>query len=218
MKLKIILITFLVVLVISGCSSIREFIDQVEIGNSFSDFSSGFSNILTGDGNFTGKAKESLASQVSMEIDIGEEVEPSVAMVQDLEEPFNVYIEIEDVSKNDFILFITENDREVVEEELDEELWDEWDKFQHLLAQEIDNLNISHNDTSFDEDTSFNKDTVDKIRKIINVKNNTADLTANLEMNINAIPYSGYIRCDFVKSSDWLVSKITVSVQPDDSN
>ncbi len=213
MRKKPLIILFLIIftLGISGCGIIQKIQDQIDIANSFADFAPGFSDVLEGSDDLPQNAQDSLASQVSMEIEIGPENNTSSSDISISEEDFSVHIKIENVSKSDFIVFLNATDRD----EVPADLQDEWEKYDYLRSQDISNISIFADGTSLDDDISFDRDTISDIRGIIDVGNNVATLQAQLEMDINTVTYSGYLKADFIKSNDdWKIEALEMKLQP----
>ena len=224
MKFKIagLLLSLLLILALTGCDSydspIQRFINQVEIGNTFSDFAPGYSNVLAGARDLSSRAERSLASRVSQEILIEDiELDPEIATIKlseipclNTQESFELSIVLENVSKADFVDFLQAEDVDDVKEELQEE----WVKFDNLISQEITDVRIFHEDVDFDEAPEFDSDTVSKIRRIIDVSNNTGSLQAQISMKINEVDYEGIIKAGFTKSgNDWKVSGIEINLE-----
>lgn len=213
MKTKLLVIIFLIIftLSISGCGIIQKIQDQIDIANSFADFAPGFSDVLEGSDNLPHNAQDSLASQVSMEIEIGPENNNSSSDISISDEVFSVHIKIENVSKSDFITFLTAT----AKEDVPVALQDEWDEYDKLRSQDISNISIFADGTPLDEDISFDRDTINDIRGIIDVGNNIATLQAQLEMDINTVTYAGYLKAGFIKSNDdWKIEAIEIKLQP----
>ncbi len=206
---------FILVLILtlgfSGCGIIQRIQDEIDIANVFADFAPGFTGVLEGDDSLPKKAQDTLASQVSLKVEVGNDLNTSSSDVFISDNPFSVQFEIKNVSKDDFIVFLTATDRD----EVLPELQDEWDKYDLLRSQDISNISIFADGTKLDEDTTFDRDTISDIRGIIDVGNNVATLQAQLEMDINEIPHSGYLKAGLRKSGDdWKIDSLKIVLNP----
>ncbi len=197
----------------SGCGIIQEIQDQIDIANSFADFAPGFSDVLEGENELPQKAQNVMASQLSMEIEIGPENNNTTSDIIISDEDFSVYIKIEDVSKDDFITFLTATEKGDVPTALQ----DDWEEYDKLRSQDISNISIFADGTPLDGDISFDRGTISDIRGIIDVGNNVATLQAQLEMDINDVTYSGYLKAGFIKvNEDWKIEAIEIKLQPEE--
>ena len=212
MKIKVsILLLGLLVFTLTGCSTVREFVDQIEISNQFSKFAPEFAEVLENQGSFSSSAEGTLFSTVSLEMAIEGLPEAGGVLTQNEINYFS--FKIENVSREKFIVFLTANEKEEVAEELQEK----WEKYDYLRSQNLSNIEIysEENGTKFDDDTSFDSGTIGQIREIINVKNNTAELTAYITMEINDDPYSGSISGGFIKNEEWKINSLELNLSQD---
>lgn len=203
------LIPFLI-LTFSGCGIVQEIKDQVSIANTFADFATSFSGALSGENDFPQKAKDTLASSVSMEMNVGnEDVNTTIFGLDNNETPLSISFKIENVPRDDFITFLTA----IHSDEVPEDLRDAWEEYNYLRSQNLENIIISANDTTFDEDTSFDTDTIRAIRAMIDVGKNTATLQVSVQMDINEIAYSGPLKIDLIKNGDeWKISNLELDL------
>ncbi len=228
-KTGVIVLCFLVIVGLAGCDGIfSRFIARVEIGNTFSDFAPGFSSALVEGGtSLSGRAKNSLASQVSMNFEIPDKemleagaaglssaaTNPPAATLEEEvyhSESDTFHMNIEDVSKDDFIAFLEAGNVDDVPADLQ----DEWLKLDYLRQQNISNVNIFHDDVDFGEEPDFDSDTVGAIRNIISVDNSSGSLAAELGMDINEISYAGSINVSFLKiNDDWRISGLELYLE-----
>jgi len=212
MKIKVsILLLGLLVFTLTGCSTVREFVDQIEISNQFSKFAPEFAEVLENQGSFSSSAEGTLFSTVSLEMAIEGLPEAGGVLTQNETNYFS--FKIENVSREEFIVFLTANEKEEVAQELQEK----WEKYDYLRSQNLSNIEIysEENGTKFDDDTSFDSGTIGQIREIINVKNNTAELTAYITMEINDDPYSGSISGGFIKNEEWKINSLELNLSQD---
>ncbi len=213
-KLTVLVISLLLVFTLVGCDNpITRFVNQVEIGNTFSDFAPGYADILQGKREkLSSKSKNSLASEVSMEISIDNIELPELTELQKIgvSNSGGITIKINDVTKEDFIDFLEADDVEKVRNDLQKE----WNKYNNFVSQAITEVKIFHDDIDFDEAPEFNSDTVSAIRSIIDVSNNTGNLQAQIAMKINGEVYEGIITAGFVKSGeDWKINGIEINME-----
>lgn len=212
-------ISLLLVFTLVGCDNpITRFVNQVEIGNTFSDFAPGYAEILKGNRNLSSRAERSLASSVSKEMKIDDlTLEPEnltsakIALLEaETMENEEFSIILDNINKSDFVVFLEAEDVEEVREDLQEE----WIKYDNIVSQEITDVEIFHDDIDFDEAPEFNTDTVSAIRSIINVSNNTGSLEAQIAMKINGEAYEGTFKAGFVKSGDdWKINSIEINME-----
>ena len=160
MKIKnFVLLFFIFLLITAGCEDpVEEYINQIEIANQFSDFMPEFAEIITGEEeDFPRQAEEALASVISMEIDIDSAHQELTSLQNNGN--FSVHIMLTEVDRVEFINLFTDTKGE----EVPDELYSEWENLHDLLNQEIAEVNVFYQETSFSEGSKFNDDNIDNI-------------------------------------------------------